>query len=110
MYILDIVASLLLEHHPSCIKGIRHTYHLVVGPCKSDRKKFGPISVRFFFSSGEYLIAKSSTRLDLYNRRSEFSVRFSVFGPVYFFFGPIYLQGPRHTSLMKLQWGGVGGA
>ena len=27
-------------------------------------------SVRFFSSSGEYLIAKSSTRLDLYNRRS----------------------------------------
>ena len=46
-----------------------------LGPCKSDR---------IFFSSGEYLIAKSSTRLDLYNRRSDFSVR------VYFFFGPIY--------------------
>ena len=51
----------------------------MVGPCKSDGKKFGPISVRFFFSSGEYLIAKSSTRLDLYNRRSDlfFSVRFT---------------------------------
>jgi hypothetical protein len=46
-------------------------YIMIVGPCKSDRIFFGPISVRFFFSSGEYLIAKSSTRLDLYNRRSD---------------------------------------
>ena len=29
-----------------------------LGPCKSDRKNFGPISVRFYFFLGEYLIAK----------------------------------------------------
>ena len=52
---------------------------LVTGP-NFFRSGFGPI----FFSSGEYLIAKSSTILDLYNRRSDFSVRF------YFFFGPVY--------------------
>ena len=55
---------------------------LVTGP-NFFRSGFGPI----FFSSGEYLIAKSSTKLDLYNRRSDFSVRFLRF---YFFFGPIY--------------------
>ena len=31
---------------------------VALGPCKSDRIFFGPISVRFYFFLGEYLIEK----------------------------------------------------